>query len=624
MSPADEDSETGTASTGGGVDLFGEPIGAADQGAREAYRVLARKYRPSTFSDLVGQEAMVRTLSNAFDTGRIAHAFLLTGVRGIGKTTTARIIAKALNCVGLDGKGGPSISPCGQCEPCVAIAASRHIDVMEMDAASRTGIGDIRELIDGVNYLPASARYKVYIIDEVHMLSTAAFNGLLKTLEEPPAHVKFIFATTELRKIPVTVLSRCQRFDLKRLDQPTMTTHLGRIAGLESIVIDDTALGLLARAAEGSVRDGLSLLDQAIAHGGDKIDSETVRAMLGLSDRTRVFDLFRRIMAGEIAQALNEVRSQYDSGADPQAILRDLLDLTHFLTRIKIAPEAAEDLTVADNERPIARDLAARLTMPVLARTWQMLLKGFGEVRDAPSPIAAAEMLIVRLAYAAELPNPAELVRQLKDQPQAASPSPGRPSGPPSGPATSAYAGRTMSTSNAMPQRAPVAQASSPRPNADIVPMPESFEAVAELAGIKRDLDLKYQLESQMHLVRFERGRIEFRPTERAPVNLAADLSAKLSKWTGERWVVSISNATGEPTLVETKRQSEQAARSEIRQHPLVAEALKFFPDAELIEVRELMQNLLATVIDSANDTSDELLGPDGPIDPYEDAEDAS
>ena len=629
MSPAnDEPVETG------GVDLFGAPDGAAgsaDQGAREAYRVLARKYRPSTFSDLVGQEAMVRTLSNAFDTGRIAHAFLLTGVRGIGKTTTSRIIAKALNCIGRDGAQGPTISPCGVCEPCVAIAASRHIDVMEMDAASRTGIGDIRELIDGVNYLPASARYKVYIIDEVHMLSTAAFNGLLKTLEEPPAHVKFIFATTELRKIPVTVLSRCQRFDLKRLDQPTMTAHLGRIAAAEHIAIDDAALGLLARAAEGSVRDGLSLLDQAIAHGGDIIDPETVRAMLGLSDRTRVFELFRRIMAGETASALEEVRAQYDAGADPQAILRDLLDLTHFLTRIKIAPEAADDLTIADNERPIARDLAARLTMPVLARTWQMLLKGFGEVRDAPSPIAAAEMLIVRLAYAADLPNPADLVRQLKDQtgasvsPATTAPRPGN--GPTASASAPAPERRMVSISgtNAQAQRSqPMAQAAKPQATSDLVPAPESFEALAELAGSRRDLDLKYQLESQMHLVRFERGRIEFRPTERAPVNLAADLSAKLSRWTGERWVVSISNAPGAPTLADQKRAQAQSARSEIRAHPLVAEALRFFPDAELMEVRELTPAALAAPNFSDDENGDAYLGPDGPIDPYEDAEDAS
>jgi DNA polymerase-3 subunit gamma/tau len=555
----------------------------------------------------------------------------LTGVRGIGKTTTARIIAKALNCIGRDGAQGPTISPCGVCEPCVAIAASRHIDVMEMDAASRTGIGDIRELIDGVNYLPASARYKVYIIDEVHMLSTAAFNGLLKTLEEPPAHVKFIFATTELRKIPVTVLSRCQRFDLKRLDQPTMTAHLGRIAAAEHIAIDDAALGLLARAAEGSVRDGLSLLDQAIAHGGDIIDPETVRAMLGLSDRTRVFELFRRIMAGETASALEEVRAQYDAGADPQAILRDLLELTHFLTRIKIAPEAADDLTIADNERPIARDLAARLTMPVLARTWQMLLKGFGEVRDAPSPIAAAEMLIVRLAYAADLPNPADLVRQLKDQtgagvsPATTAPRPGN------GPTASANAPAperrmvSISGTNAQAQRSqPMAQAAKPQATSDLVPAPENFEALAELAGSRRDLDLKYQLESQMHLVRFERGRIEFRPTERAPVNLAADLSAKLSRWTGERWVVSISNAPGAPTLADQKRAQAQSARSEIRAHPLVAEALRFFPDADLMEVRELTPAALAAPNFSDDENGDAYLGPDGPIDPYEDAEDAS
>jgi DNA polymerase-3 subunit gamma/tau len=593
-----------------GPGLFGDALPAT--GKAEAYRVLARKYRPTNFADLVGQEAMVRTLSNAFDTGRIAHAFLLTGVRGIGKTTTARIIAKALNCIGPDSLGGPTIAPCDQCDPCRSIAASRHMDVMEMDAASRTGIGDIRELIDGVNYLPASARYKVYIIDEVHMLSNAAFNGLLKTLEEPPPHVKFIFATTELRKIPITVLSRCQRFDLKRLDQPTMIAHLNRIAQAEGIVVDQTAQGLLARAAEGSVRDGLSLLDQAIAHAGTEIDADTVRAMLGLSDRTRVFDLFRAIMSGEIAQALAEIRAQYDAGADPQAILRDLLDLTHFLTRIKIVAEAADDVTLAENERHAARDLAARLTMPVLARAWQLLLKGFGEVRDAPSPIAAAEMLVVRLAYAADLPNPADLVRQLKDQGPVTNGQARAPAAPPQGSAPRMSATGTGG-SQAMASPAPAA--------ATAKAMPANIEALAELAGTMRDGQLKYQIENHMHVVRFERGRIEFRPTERAPQSLAADLTAKISNWTGERWIVSISNATGQATLAEQKRAAEQAMRLEIRNHPLVAEALTHFPDAELMDVRDMVQAAAPVLVDEPDDFGEDR-PLEGSIDPYEDAED--
>ncbi|MET4698797.1 DNA polymerase-3 subunit gamma/tau [Constrictibacter sp. MBR-5] len=382
--------------------------------AAQPYRVLARKYRPKTFSELIGQEALVRTLSNALESGRLAHAFILTGVRGVGKTTTARIIARALNCTGPDGKGGPTIQPCGVCDNCVAIAQDRHVDVLEMDAASRTGIGDVRELIEGVRYRPVSARYKVYIIDEVHMLSTQAFNGLLKTLEEPPEHVKFIFATTEIRKVPVTVLSRCQRFDLRRVASEVLMAHFERVARAEGVTLEPEALALVARAADGSVRDGLSILDQAIAHAGPApVSAGQVREMLGLADRTRVFDLAEALLRGEARAALVLFADMHDAGADPVALIQDLLELTHWLTRLRVAPDDADDMTVAEAERVRGKGLAAQLSMPVLTRLWQLLLKGLSETQHAPAPRLAVEMLFVRIAYAASLPTPAEIVAQL-------------------------------------------------------------------------------------------------------------------------------------------------------------------------------------------------------------------
>ncbi|MEM8740949.1 MAG: DNA polymerase III subunit gamma/tau [Pseudomonadota bacterium] len=377
------------------------------------YQVLARKYRPQVFADLVGQEAMVRTLTNAFAADRIAHAFVLTGVRGVGKTTTARIIAKGLNCEGPDGKGGITVSPCGVCGPCRAIAEGRHVDVLEMDAATHTQVDRMRELLASVPYRPAESRMKIYIIDEVHMLSTASFNALLKTLEEPPAHVKFIFATTEIRKVPVTVLSRCQRFDLRRIEPEVMTEFLTGIAQKEGAQIDPDALALIVRAAEGSARDALSLLDQAIAHGAGATDREAVRQMLGLADRGRVLDLFELIMRGEVAGALAELSAQYAAGADPLAVLRDLAEVTHWISVLNVAPDAAEDPTIAPDERRRGRELAERLAIPALARSWQMLLKALDEVATAPNAMMAAEMAIIRLTHVADLPAPADLVRRL-------------------------------------------------------------------------------------------------------------------------------------------------------------------------------------------------------------------
>jgi DNA polymerase-3 subunit gamma/tau len=544
----------------------------------EAYRVLARKYRPSDFTGLIGQEALVRTLSNAFATGRIAHAFMLTGVRGVGKTTTARIIARALNCIGPDGmRKEPTIHPCGVCEPCVAIAESRHVDVQEMDAASRTGIDDIREIIEGVRYAPASARYKVYIIDEVHMLSKQAFNGLLKTLEEPPPHVKFIFATTEIRKVPVTVLSRCQRFDLRRIETAELAALLKTIAAKENVQIEDAALALVARAAEGSARDALSLLDQAIAHGEEgEINAETVRAMLGLADRGRVLDLFEKLMGGKIAEALADLHELYDRGADPLAVMQDLLETVHFLTRVKVAPNAEGFFDGSSSEGRRAAEMAGKLPVAALTRAWQMLLKGLIEVRDANRPIAACEMALIRLAYAADLPPTDKLVRDLMDGAGAVS-----RSAPATAPPSNAPRSMRVGDVTAVAQRAqPVAQAGG-------APILRTLEDVAALAAANGASILKVNLENDVHLVRLEQGQIEFRPSSRAPSSLAGDLKQKLKDWTGIPWSVSIAREGGAPTLAEQKRAAKSARLESVAQQPLVRAVLDRFPGAEIVAVRD-------------------------------------
>ena len=553
----------------------------------DAYRVLARKYRPQNFTGLIGQEALVKTLTNAFASGRIAHAFMLTGVRGVGKTTTARIIARALNCIGPDGtRKTPTIDPCGVCEPCVAIAESRHVDVQEMDAASRTGIDDIREIIEGTRYAPASARYKVYIIDEVHMLSKQAFNGLLKTLEEPPPHVKFIFATTEIRKVPVTVLSRCQRFDLRRIEHETLVSHLAGIAEKESIAVDSQALSLIARAAEGSVRDALSLLDQAIAQAGDgagAISGEAVRAMLGLADRGRVLDLFEELMRGAIAKALAEFKSMYETGADPLVVMQDLLEITHFLTRIKVAPGAEGFFDGGSAEAARAAEMAGKLAVPQLTRAWQMLLKGLIEVRDAAQPYPAAEMAMVRLAYAADLPPADRLVRDLTErgnaQPApAAQPAARTPGGIPRAQA------QTVAKPLEEPRREPAASAA---PHAGPALELGSLEAIVALAKDKGARLLATQLETNVHLVSLEPGRIQFRPDAHAPKTLAADLSQRLRDWTGERWIVTLASEGGQPTILEARAAAERAKKDAVAQEPFVRAVLDAFPGAEIVAVRE-------------------------------------
>lgn len=564
-----------------------------------AYRVLARKYRPETFADLVGQEAMVRTLKNAFAADRIAHAFIMTGIRGTGKTTTARIIAKGLNCVGPDGSGGPTTEPCLQCEPCKAIAEGRHVDVMEMDAASRTGVNDIREIIDSVRYRAASARYKVYIIDEVHMLSTAAFNALLKTLEEPPEHVKFIFATTEIRKVPVTVLSRCQRFDLKRIEPEVMMALMRKIAGAEGATISDAALGLITRAAEGSARDATSLLDQAISNGAGAVEAEAVRAMLGLADRGRVMDLFDMIMRGAAAEALTELASQYADGADPLAVLRDLAEITHWISVMKITPDAADDPTIAPDERARGLDMAARLPLRSLSRMWQLLLKALEEVAQAPNAMMAAEMAVIRLTHVADLPDPETLLRHLRGvQPSGIQPSGAMPGGAPAG--GSALHAPMMRLAPSAPMRGPMMQggqalAVQAAPETHYV----TFDAVVALIREKRDMKLLYEVETTLRLARYAPGRIEFEPTPDASPDLAARLGQRLQGWTGTRWGVSVVSSGGQPTIAEARDAEQNAAKAEAATHPLVQSILTAFPGARISEIRT-PEALAATAAEAA------------------------
>lgn len=571
---------------------------SAPFGQAQPYRVLARKYRPQTFAQLIGQEAMVRTLGNALRSGRLAHAYMLSGVRGVGKTTTARIIARALNCIGADGEGGPTPEPCGVCSHCVAIAQDRHLDVIEMDAASRTKVEEIRELLDGVPYRPTSARYKVYIVDEVHMLSTHSFNALLKTLEEPPEHVKFIFATTEIRKVPITVLSRCQRFDLRRVDTAEIARHLQKVATAEGVNASEGALNLIARAADGSVRDGLSLLDQAIALGEGQIDEAVVREMLGLVDRTVVFDLFDALMQGEIAGALDILSGRYAAGADPAAVLEDLLELTHWITRIKVVPAAAAAPGVAEAERVRGGAMAGKLEMAEVTRVWQMLLKGLGETRAAPVPIQAAEMVLIRIAYAARLPTPADAIESLNQRSRASSPSPHDPSAAQPAARVSPQAARPVSTPSrgqphaGNPPPGPVAQvAVRPSLGASEAGAAEpialrSFDDVVALVLQHKEAILHGQLVSGVRLVRFADGQIEINLTPQAPADLPQRLSRFLGAETGRRWLVTVSAAPGSPSLYEQQQAAASERRAAVLRHPVIAEIMRVFPGATLEQIR--------------------------------------
>lgn len=529
------------------------------------YRVLARKYRPQNFSELKGQDALVRTLTNAIESGRIAHAFMLTGVRGVGKTTTARIIARALNC-----EKGPTITPCGVCDQCIAIAQDRHVDVLEMDAASRTGVDDVREIIDSVQYAPVSGRYKVFIIDEVHMLSKNAFNALLKTLEEPPEHVKFVFATTEIRKVPVTVLSRCQRFDLRRIDARVLENYFNEILGREGVKGEAGAVALIARAADGSARDGLSLLDQAISREPANITEEQVRHMLGLVDRSVTFDLYDALMKGDNAGTLSLLDSLYAGGADPSMVLQDLLDLTHYLTKTKVSPDIARDQALPEAERIRGGEFVAKLSLPVLARTWQMLMKGVSEVHRAPNPQQALEMLLIRLLYVSDQPSPGDVLKQLKDG-STASAGGGLPSG------GGAPRGSTIMRSGA---------AAATAARMDIQGDISTFQDVVALFGQKREALLQAALINYVHLVKFEKGHMAIRVAEGAPGNLVGQISDRLNQWTGQRWIISLSREAGAPTIANVNQGQKKATEQEILQNPIVAEIVKNFPGANIVDIR--------------------------------------
>ncbi|UUP17733.1 DNA polymerase III subunit gamma/tau [Nitratireductor thuwali] len=578
-----------------------DDAGQTDKGKAGAYRVLARKYRPRDFSALIGQEPMVRTLTNAFATGRIAQAWMLTGVRGVGKTTTARILARALNYKTPE-IDQPTIALEAPGEHCEAIMEGRHVDVVEMDAASHTGIDDIRDIIEQVRYAPVSARYKVYIIDEVHMLSNQAFNGLLKTLEEPPPHVKFIFATTEIRKVPITVLSRCQRFDLRRVDAGVLTAHLREIATREGVTVEDAALAMIARAAEGSVRDSLSILDQAIAHSAAQVTAQTVRDMLGLADRARVIDLFEHLMKGDVAAALGEFRAQYDAGADPATVLTDLAEFNHLVTRLKFVEQAAGDASLNEDERTRGAAFAGQLSVRVLSRAWQMLIKGIQEVQHSNRPVAAAEMVLIRIAHAAHLPTLDEALKSLES---GAAPRPvpqphGNGGGVPAthggnGGAHAIATGRVSASGGGQTMRLVQAEAVAPPAEPGPTPVAEpaieevplgSLADIADLADARRDMAFKVQFKNCVRLVQIEPGRLAVNLTEDAPKTLLNDLTTRLMEWTGRRWVVSLSREGGSPTLAETEQGKRESAIADAKADPAVAAILKKFPGARILDIR--------------------------------------
>jgi DNA polymerase III subunit gamma/tau len=510
------------------------------------YRVLARKYRPQTFSELIGQDAMVKTLANAIARGRIAHAFLLTGVRGVGKTSTARLIAKALNCIGPDGQGGPTINPCNVCEPCRAISEGRYIDVIEMDAASHTGIDDVREIIDAVRYASVSARYKIYIIDEVHMLSKSAFNALLKTLEEPPEHVKFLFATTEVNKVPVTVLSRCQRFDLRRIPAEKLAAHFAEVSRSEGVEVESEALGMIARAAEGSARDGLSILDQAIAHGAGAVTVEQVRDMLGLADRGRIRRLLQLVLSGEAAAALAELDEAHELGIDPTQLLRGLMETLHTATRAKAG--ATSGALQSAEERDSAAEMAQQLSWGTIHRLWQMLLKALQDVEVAPDPREAAEMALLRLIHAADMPDPATLLQKLSSEGAVASP---------------AAAPQTKGA-------APPAQ------------LPTDFQALIKALERAGKHQIALQLHDQVGLVRYAPPKLVVRPLRPLGPDWPRDLALALKFATAASWQVSLSDEAGEPSLLDQEKMAEERVRADVLSDPNIRAVMDAFPDAEL------------------------------------------
>jgi DNA polymerase III subunit gamma/tau len=603
-----------------GAGLFPAGLEPAPQapGASAAYRVLARKYRPKNFEELIGQDLMVRILTNAFELGRVHQAYMLTGVRGVGKTTTARILARALNYSVPAHDGQPAIDKPTVHMPvlgehCQAIIDSRHVDVIEMDAASHTGVDDVREIIEGARYKPAVARTKVYIIDEVHMLSKSAFNALLKTLEEPPEHVKFVFATTEIEKVPVTVRSRCLRFDLRRVEPAELVKHLDRICTAEKVGIEADALSLIARAAEGSVRDSLSLLDQAIAHGGPGrvIPADEVRSMLGLADKTRVIDLFDAVMRGDLPRAIENLQQQYDEGADPAQVLMEVAEFVHLVTRAKITPDASFAATPPE-EAKAARDYAPQLGMSVLNRAWQILMKGISETRESARPLAAADMVLVRLAYAADLPTPDEALRKLGF---------GAPEGGSSAGGSAPSPGRSAPTMSSAPRanyssdgggRATVMQAAPAQglPAAEAAPRTTfaRLEDVIARAAAERDIQLKIMLERDVRLVRFEQGQVEFSLVPGGSTHLPQVLMRRLQEWTGERWIVALSSREGHPSIGERRAEEERERQRGVAADPLVRAVMERFPGAEIVSVRNPEIAAETTIAPSGPDSVDDVI----------------
>ena len=585
------------------------------ENSKDNYQVLARKYRPATFSDLIGQDTMVRTLTNAFEANRIAQAFILTGIRGTGKTSTARIIAKGVNCIGEDGNGSSTTEPCGKCEHCESISNGRHVDVFEMDAASKTGVADIREIIESVQYRATTARFKIYIIDEVHMLSNSAFNALLKTLEEPPKHIIFIFATTEIQKIPVTVLSRCQRFDLRRIEPEIMIEYLKNVAAEEGVEISKDALALITRASEGSVRDSISLLDQSISNAMDKIDAKDIRDMLGLSDRGRILDLFNLIVSGDTVGALNELSSLYSDGGEPEAILNDLAEISHWISLIKITPEAAEDPTVSPDERSRGKTIANRLNIRSLSRMWQMLLVALDEIRIAPNSMMAAEMTIIRLTHVSELPSPEELIKKIQN----GSIQGNKTNIPIQDSTTNNKIQGSISENVSKAISHPVVYKPVSHSTQNLAEdrnfNPEhiySFRDVIELIKLNRDIQLLVEVETCLRLTSFSSGRIEFVPTNDAPANLAQKLGTKLTQWSGIRWAVSVVNEGGESTIAEMKLEESNKLNALAKEHKMVQTAFLVFPNAKITNIRSTESMAQEAAIEALPEVTEEW-------DPFED-----
>ncbi len=553
------------------------------------YRILAQKYRPTSFNEVIGQEILVKTVCNAIESNRLPNAWILTGIRGIGKTSIARIIARSLNCIGLDGKGTATPTPCGSCDNCIAISEDRHVDVIEMDAASRTGVADIREIIESVKYLPTSARYKVYIIDEVHMLSTAAFNALLKTLEEPPSHVKFVFATTEIRKLPVTVLSRCQRFDLRRVSIQTLMDHLSEIAAKETFNISPEALQIIATSADGSIRDGLSLLDQAMSNDSEEVTDKKIKNMLGLADKNENLTLFKSLMEGKTPAALEKIKNQYELGLEPSVIVQELLEITHWVTRLKITPEIVEDLNISEQDKQLGEILSKKLSIPILTRVWQILLKGLNDIRISNNSLHATEMLIIRLSYASDLPPPSDLIKKLRKEED-------------SNFSQSSNIDNSKKIDDTIVkdiENSEISHLNKIEKNKFISPsskafdlnekadnsIPKTFLELIDLSRKKKEPRLNHWLIHDVHLVHFEIGHLEIRLRKNSNENFVGVLNKLLNEWTKIRWMITISNEDGSPTLAQQNDAKNETIYASASQEPLVKTILDTFPNSKISNI---------------------------------------